>query len=87
MPDTIEYLKMAQGPARPINDDEKALDNHGFTNPNLHRRIDPKDPSEESKEVLPASYKLSVQDVNSYRTTHKYYENGLEDNDFNSDIP
>lgn len=87
MPYTIEYLKMAQGPARPINDTEKALDDHGFTNPNLHRRIDPKDPSEESKEVLPASYKLSVQDVNSYRTTHKYYENGLEDNDFNSDIP
>lgn len=87
MPDNIEYPKMAQGPARPITDAEKALDDHGFTNPNLHRRIDPKDPAEGSKEVLPASYKLSVQNLNSYRTTHKYYENGLEDNELNSDIP
>ena len=87
MPDNAEYPKMAQGLARQINDNEKALDDHGFTNPNLHRRIDPKDPTEASKQVLPASYKLSVQNLNSYRTTHKYYENGLEDNELNSDIP
>lgn len=87
MPDNVEYTKMAQGLARSINDNEKALDDHGFTNPNLHRRIDTKDPTEESKQVLPPSYKLSVQNVNSYRTTHKYYENELEDNDLNSDIP
>ena len=45
----------------------------GFTNPNLHRRIDPQEPEQDenplNQEVAPRDYKLEIHGVHSYRTT------------------
>lgn len=68
---TYVWRGMAQGPAHIATSDEIALDNHGLTNPNLHRRIDPQQP-EDPVEIKPRSYILSVNGYNSYRTTTKY---------------
>jgi hypothetical protein len=47
--------------------------NVGFTNPNLHRRIDPKEPPEAEnpldQELAPREYSLEIHGTNSYRTT------------------
>ena len=65
----------------------KAKDDLGFTNPNLHRRVDPQAPPDPTdpnydptdptsvdraylnKEIAPRDYDLTLQGVNSYRTT------------------
>ena len=75
---------MGQGPAvqvsidddgviEVIRDDDYARDEVGFTNPNFHRRVDPKEPeiSENilNQEVDPREYKLNLMGTNSYRTT------------------
>lgn len=62
-----EFIKMAQGPA--ILADEKALskDKQGLTHPNLHRRI--KTNTTIGEEDLPVDYGLSIQGVDSYRST------------------
>lgn len=51
--------------------DEDALekDEIGYTHPNLHRRIDPQEPSPDSGEVAPREYRLNIYGKNSYRTT------------------
>jgi len=45
----------------------------GFTNPNLHRRIDPHEPKHEdnplNQELAPREYRLEIKGTNSYRTT------------------
>lgn len=58
---------MGQGPAKLASAEDVEKDELGFTNPNLHRRIDPVErdlPETESRK-----YKLTIQSVNSYRTT------------------
>lgn len=69
------FPKTAQGEAKLIKDDEVTLnkedvdrDNLGFTNLNLHRRIDAKKPRESSQETSERQYILGVSNVNSYRT-------------------
>ena len=73
---------MAQGPAHLATPEELQKDIVGYTNPNLHRRIDPQ-PREEP-EVSPREYLLSVGGVDSYRmtkiTTH-------DENSTTSEIP
>lgn len=56
---------MGQGVATPITEAESEMDEHGLTNPNLHRRID----VEEVRpgELAPREYQLSVNGVMSYR--------------------
>lgn len=82
MPDKI--LKVAQGPAKLVTEEDLKKDAHGMTHPNLHTRIDPHEPSPESGEVKPADYYLTVQNVNSYRTTIKYYH---DEESSDSEIP
>lgn len=66
-----EFIKMAQGPA--VLADEEALqkDAKGLTHPNLHRRIKI-DKTVGEEEYLPREYKLSVQGVDSYRSTKTF---------------
>lgn len=60
-----------QGPAVPANQEDLDKDEHGYTNPNLHRRIDPQPPTT-SYEVAPKSYKLFIGGKNSHRTTETF---------------
>lgn len=70
---SITDLVMAQGPATtPLTVDEQAKDDIGYTNPNLHRRVDPQQPTDPDK-VKPDSYQLGIYGTNSYRTTTTYY--------------
>ena len=68
-----DYPLAGQGPAKPADEDDLARDALGFTNPNLHRRIDPKQPpvadDPRNQEKYPRDYLLSLQNVHSYRTT------------------
>jgi hypothetical protein len=50
---------MGQGSAKPADDAALALDETGFTNPNLHQRIDPQGD---------ASYGTGIYNLNLYRT-------------------
>ena len=66
-----------------LTDDEQARDNLGFTNPNLHQRIDPKNPPDpvsvkttqmtmqvaRGAEVQARDYSMQIEGVNLYRTT------------------
>lgn len=67
------YPMMGQGPAKLVSAADLERDELGFTNPNLHRRVDPQDPlaadDERNQEVAPRGYQLNVQNVHSYRTT------------------
>lgn len=70
----VRYYSEGTNPATPATEDELAKDATGFTNPNLHRRVDPQDPKEAAdvldQEVGPRDYKLTVSKLHSYRTTH-----------------
>lgn len=59
---------MGQGPAKIASSEDLEIESHGYTNPNLHRITDPKDPPEDG-EVDPRDYHLSIHDVNGYQTT------------------
>lgn len=79
-----EIIKVAQGPAVLVNPADLIRDALGMTHPYLHTRIEPHQPSQDSKEVSPADYELTVQSVNSYRTTHKHYH---DEESSDSEIP
>lgn len=49
---------------------EEQRDEIGYTNPNLHRRIDPQEPT--APMVKPNTYKLTIQNNNSYRLTQRH---------------
>ena len=74
--DTLDQLRMAQGIAKEASEEDMEKDSSGFTNPNLHRRIDAKYPvvgDDASKNELYARrYELLVQNVNSFRTSESY---------------
>lgn len=63
-----ELVLPNEGTARPANEEELAKDELGFTNPNLHRRIDPQQPTD-PEEVLPRGYMFAIENGTSYRTT------------------
>lgn len=65
----VEFPKTAQGVAVPANMSDLQKDQHGFTNPDLHRRVDPQPPAPDSGEVAPREYMIGVYDgLHSYRT-------------------
>lgn len=69
----ITFPKVGQGPAVVASDDDLQRDDSGFTHPNLHRRIDPQSPDDDSLEYHPREYSLGISSVNSYRTTTIHY--------------
>lgn len=79
------FPKTAQGPAVPADAAAQALDAHGFTNPNLHRRIDPQQPAPGSEELAPKDYVVGVfGGLNSYRTATIHYH---DEESTTSEIP
>lgn len=68
-----KYPNIAQGNAKLANESDLERDELGFTNPNLHRRIDPKEPIQAenplNQKLEPRKYILSVHGVYSYRNT------------------
>lgn len=78
----FEYPKTAQGTAKKASSADIAKEASGFTHPNLHRRIDPKEPAPSSDERGPREYKLTVSGLNSFRTTDiKYHDEESNDDD------
>lgn len=71
--DDEKYPVMGQGPAVPADEEALAKDELGFTNPNLHRRVDPQEPpvadNPLNQEIAPRGYQISIQNLRSYRTT------------------
>ena len=65
----ILFPKTGQGPAKVANEEDLIRDAQGFTHPNLHRRIDPQQPSDGSVEYKPRDYSIGISNVYSYRTT------------------
>lgn len=65
-----EFPTMSQGPGHFIPDSGEEMDKDqlGFTNPNLHRRIDPQPYFLDGRSVE-NSYTISIYGHNSYRTT------------------
>lgn len=62
-------LNLGQAPAVAASAEDLEKDKLGYTNMNLHRRIDPRTPSKSSPEVAPRDYVLNIHGVHSYRTT------------------
>lgn len=69
-----DFIRMGQGPATKIesNSLESTKDEFGYTQPNLHRRVDPQEPNDDT-ETSPREYKLGVYGLDSYRTTEINY--------------
>lgn len=81
---SVDNPKMGQGPAVELTTEEEYKDSEiGFTNPNLHRRVDPKSPTD-PQEIKSREYNLGIYGTESYRTTTVY----LHDEDSEtSEIP
>lgn len=71
MPDDL-YIKMGQGPAKPVDDEALALDEYGLTNPNLHRRTNIEAIPVEPPEVAPREIENGIYSTNTYRA-RKYF--------------
>ena len=80
----ITYPKVSQGYAHVASSFDIANDDAGFTNPNLHRRVDPQVPNDGSEEVSPREYEIGVFSTDSYRTTTIHYH---EEKSTTSEIP
>lgn len=80
----MEYPLTGRGVAKPATEEDMKLDKAGLTNPNLHRRIDPQQPPEDSGEVLPREYKFSIAGWDSYRNTKNFIQ---DENSDSSEIP
>lgn len=81
----MEFPQTAHGVAVPADDEALEKDQIGFTNPNLHRRIDPQIPTATSGEVAPREYIIGVYDgLNSYRTETIHYH---DEESTTSEIP
>lgn len=67
----MEFPKTAQGTFRPADEEDLERDTNGYTNPNLHRRIDP---SLQEGEVAEREYIIGVYDsIHSTRYTKLNY--------------
>lgn len=67
---------IGHGNMKILTDEDLQRDENGFTNPNLHRRIDP---SQGEGEYAPRDYNLFISRYDSYRLTSSYF--GSIDND------
>lgn len=77
-----ENLVMGQGPAKLASDEDLERDEVGFTNPNLHRRIDS---HAEEGEYLPREYKVGIYGTESYRLTESFLRD--ENDNTEDEIP
>lgn len=68
----IERPKMEQGPAKVASGEDEQRQQIGFTNPNLHRIVEPLEPTDK-EETRPRDYMFSIQGYDSYRTTEIFY--------------
>ena len=84
---SVDGNLMAQGPAYLADDEALALDDHGFTSPNLHQRIYPTEAGMPESEYAPRRYDLLVSSTDLYRTVTKYYKNEDDLDDEYADIP
>ncbi len=67
MPD---FPKTAQGIAKPATEEDIARDEIGYTTPNLHRRVDPK---QHEGEIAERKYTLGIYDgLHSIRTVETF---------------
>ena len=78
---SYELPTTGQGNMKPLSPEDQERDDIGFTNPNLHRRIEH---NVNEGEVGPRNYNLAIQTIYSYRTTE--YATHDEDG-VSSDIP
>lgn len=63
--------KISQGPAKIADAEDLLRDENGFTNPNLHRRVETTPPV--SPQVFSTTYTIEIESTNSYRTTQQYF--------------
>ena len=69
---SVDNPKIGQGPAVEVTAEDEYKDlKLGFTHPNLHRRVDPKSPTND-KEKRSREYNLGIYGTESYRTTTVY---------------
>ena len=68
---THEFPRTAQGEAKKASPSDMKIESTGYTNPNLHRRIE-SDPelseSDIADGIIAKSYSVHVSNLNSYRT-------------------
>lgn len=76
-PNGMEYI-------RPLDSDDILRDKLGYTNPNLHRRLEPQPPKDGSGEVAPRDYQIAKIAMNSYRTVVFHYH---DEDSTTSEIP
>lgn len=73
------FIRMGQGPAILADEDDLERDALGFTNPNLHQRVEPHEPAiaddPRNQEIAPRSYQLGIEGVRAYQTTQLYVHN------------
>lgn len=69
-----ESLIMGRYPATTLTDEDVKRDEHGYTHPNLHRRIDPHTihDDKDHMELKPRHYTIGILGTNSYRTTEMF---------------
>lgn len=69
-----ELKRVGQGPAKVVDDnsDEMVKDEFGYTNPNLHRRVDASHDHIPANESSPRNYELGIYNLNSYRTVTRH---------------
>lgn len=69
------YPSDSYPPAYPASEEDLDRDEVGFTDPNLHRRVDPRIPVDaddaQGNEIAPRNYNLQIHNLFSYRTTEK----------------
>ena len=81
----MDIPETARGAMKPCSEEDIQRDQLGFTNPNLHRRVDNEIAPTDPKEVRPRTYEIGVWDgVNSYRTEEVYYH---DEESTTSEIP
>lgn len=80
--DNMKFPKLGQGPAVIADDEDLKRDATGYTNPNLHRRLDPqKQDFKTTLEVAPRDYSLIIEGKNSYRTTEIHLHDDICEGD------
>lgn len=72
---------MGQGPLKPLSEEDKKRDKHGFTHPNLHRRLSSDEGYKAPGEFESRSYQIGLYGVCSWRTTKKtiHSESSIDD--------
>lgn len=68
-----KFPKPGEGPGTEASAEDLIRDRRGHTNPNLHRRIDPQEPTEEAnklnQECSKRDYQFAIEHTYSFRTT------------------